>query len=75
MCSSDLAVPETAGNAARYVDEDSPAAVVDAVEELRAEPAVRASWVDRGRRHADGKTWRACVDRLAARLLRTSLPG
>lgn len=62
------AVPETAGDAARYVDEDSPSAVADAVEELRASPETRQAWVDRGRRHASGRTWQACVDRLAAAL-------
>lgn len=59
------AVPETAGDAARYVDEDNPGAVADAVEELHASPQARAMWVERGRRHAAGRTWQACVDRLA----------
>lgn len=59
------AVPETAGTAARYVDEDRPRDVIDAVESLRASPDERAAWVRRGRRHAVGHTWKACVDRLA----------
>ena len=62
------AVPETAGRAARYVDEDRPADVVDAVEELRSDPAARARWVALGREHARGRDWASCVARLAAAL-------
>ena len=62
------AVPETAGRAARYVDEDRPADVVDAVEELRADPAARSRWVALGREHARGRDWASCVARLAAAL-------
>lgn len=59
------AVPETAGDAARYVDQASPSDIADAVEELRASPTSRAAWVARGRQHAAGRTWHACVQRLA----------
>ena len=62
------AVPETAGDAARYVDEERPAAVVDAVEELRDDPRLRVAMVRRGRERSRGWTWDACVDRLARAL-------
>lgn len=62
------AVPQTAGDAARYVDEDRPEDVVDAVEEIRDAPGVRADLVRRGRRHTAGCTWEACVERLAGAL-------
>ena len=59
------AVPETAGSGAWYVDEDRPTQVVEAVEALRVDPALRRAWVERGRRRAEGFTWESCVDRLA----------
>lgn len=59
------AVPETAGDGAWYVDEDCPQDVVDAVEALRADRALRQAWVERGRRRAEGFTWDACVGRIA----------
>ena len=62
------AVPETAGDGAWYVDERRPAEVVAAVRALRADPALRRAWVERGRRRAAGFTWEACVERLAAAL-------
>lgn len=64
------AVPETAGDAARYVDEDRPGDVVDAVLEIRDAPGVRAEWVRRGRGRAEGCSWESCVDRLARALER-----
>lgn len=66
------AVPETAGDGAWYVDERRPAEVVAAVSALRAEPALRRSWVKRGRLRAAGFTWEACVDRLARALQKDS---
>jgi glycosyltransferase involved in cell wall biosynthesis len=62
------AVPETAGEGAWYVDERRPADVVAAVRALRADPACRGAWVERGRRRAAGFTWEACLDRLARAL-------
>ncbi len=62
------AVPETAGDAARYVDEDRPGDVVDAVEEIRDSPGVRAELSRLGRERAAGRTWDACVERLASAL-------
>jgi glycosyltransferase involved in cell wall biosynthesis len=59
------AVPETAGDGAWYVDERRPAEVVAAVRALRADPALRRAWVERGRRRAAGFTWEACLERLA----------
>jgi alpha-1,3-rhamnosyl/mannosyltransferase len=62
------AVPETAGEGAWYVDERRPAEVVAAVRALRADPALRRAWVERGRRRAAGFTWEACLERLAVAL-------
>ncbi len=62
------AVPETAGNGAWYVDERRPAEVVAAVGALRADPALRRAWVERGRHRAAGFTWESCVERLARAL-------
>jgi glycosyltransferase involved in cell wall biosynthesis len=64
------AVPETAGDGALYVDERRPAEVVAAVRALRADPALRRAWVERGRRRAAGFTWEACLTRLARALQR-----
>ena len=66
------AVPETAGDGAWYVDERRPAEVVAAVRALRADPALRRAWVERGRRRAAGFTWEACLERLAGALQRDS---
>jgi len=59
------AVPETAGDGAWYVDHDRPESVVDAVVALRDDPALRRTWVERGRSRAAGFTWEACIDRVA----------
>ena len=64
------AVPETAGDGAWYVDERRPSEVVAAVRALRADPALRRAWVERGRRRAAGFTWGSCVERLARAFLR-----
>lgn len=62
------AVPETAGEGAWYVDHRRPAEVVAAVRALRADPALRGTWVARGRIRAAGFTWESCVSRLAEAL-------
>lgn len=69
------AVPETAGDGAWYVDERRPAEVVAAVRALRADPALRRAWVERGRRRAAGFTWEACVERLARAFQRDARPS
>ena len=69
------AVPETAGDGAWYVDERRPAEVVAAVRALRADPALRTAWVERGRRRAAGFTWEACLERLAVALQSDARPS
>jgi glycosyltransferase involved in cell wall biosynthesis len=69
------AVPETAGDGAWYVDERRPAEVVAAVAALRADPALRTAWVERGRRRAAGFTWEACVERLERALQSDARPS
>ena len=51
-----------------YVDEDRPGDVVDAVEEIRDSPGVRAELSRLGRERAAGRTWDACVEKLASAL-------
>ncbi len=59
------AVPETAGDAAWYVDQNCPERVVDALATLSSDRGIRGEWVQRGREHAARFTWAACVDRLS----------
>jgi len=68
------AVPETAGEGAWYVDERRPTEVVAAVRALRADPALRRVWVERGRRRAAGFTWEACLERLERALQNDARP-
>lgn len=62
------AVPETAGDAAVYVDVESPLQVVRAVERLQTRVADRAAWIARGKARAAAFTWPASVSRLAKAL-------
>jgi glycosyltransferase involved in cell wall biosynthesis len=61
------AVPETAGDAAIYVDPQSPESILAAIESLRTSAATRTTWITRGKARAAAFTWPACIDRLAAR--------
>jgi glycosyltransferase involved in cell wall biosynthesis len=63
------AVPEVVGDAALAVDARAPSEVVAAIRLLRSNPAVRESWVARGRGRAVRYTWPACVTRLAERMV------
>jgi glycosyltransferase involved in cell wall biosynthesis len=51
------ASPATGGDAAVYVDPDDPDAWASAVESVLADPAARASLVERGRRRASQFSW------------------
>jgi len=62
------AVPETAGDAAIFVDEQSPGVILTAVQSLRDSAADRAAWIGRGKARAAGFTWSSCVHRLTAAL-------
>lgn len=62
------AVPETAGDAAVYVDVESPLQVVRAVKRLQTRVADRAAWIARGKARAAAFTWPASVSRLAKAL-------
>jgi glycosyltransferase involved in cell wall biosynthesis len=62
------AVPETAGDAAIYVDAQSPGAILAAIESLRTSAATRTTWITRGKARAAAFTWPACINRLATRL-------
>jgi glycosyltransferase involved in cell wall biosynthesis len=69
------AVPETAGDAAIYVDvsevgQASPpvtASLFSAIDTLRNSPS-RAEWIARGKARAAAFTWPACISRLATAL-------
>jgi glycosyltransferase involved in cell wall biosynthesis len=63
------AVPETAADAAAYVDASQAGEIVDALQHLRRDSASRQSWIAKGRSRAEAFTWDACVNRLAATLL------
>jgi glycosyltransferase involved in cell wall biosynthesis len=64
------AVPETAGDAAIYVEAQSPESILAAIESLRASTATRAAWITRGHARAASFTWPACLNRLTERLTR-----
>jgi glycosyltransferase involved in cell wall biosynthesis len=62
------AVPETAGDAAIYVDEQRPESILAAIQSLRDSAHARSEWIARGKARAAGLTWSACVERLARAL-------
>jgi glycosyltransferase involved in cell wall biosynthesis len=62
------AVPETAGDAAIYVDQRSTETIVAAISRLRDSYSERSEWVARGKARVASFTWPACVDRLAEAL-------
>lgn len=76
------AVPETAGDAAIYLEEKGTGSfceakgacplfsgsLVTAIESLRTSPSARAGWIARGKARAASFTWQACAGRLAAAL-------
>ena len=63
------AVPETAADAAAYVDASQAGEIVDVLHHLRRDSASRQSWIAKGRSRAEAFTWDACVNRLAATFL------
>lgn len=58
-------LPEAAGDAALYVGEDDPAAMLDAMREV-ADPTVRADMVRRGSARAAGFRWERTAEALEA---------
>ncbi len=71
------AVPETAGDAAIYVDEKGTGSFCEAkgacplfsaISSLRNSPASRSAWIARGKARAAEFTWSACTSRLAKAL-------
>lgn len=59
------AVPETAGDAAIYLADESPESILAAIESLLDSVAIRTTWINRGSARAAGFTWQACINRLA----------
>jgi len=60
------AVPETAGDAAAYVDVGNAPEIVDRLDHLRRNCSARREWIAKGLVRAEAFTWDACVNRLAA---------
>jgi alpha-1,3-rhamnosyl/mannosyltransferase len=64
------AVPETAGDAALYVEASDLDSIIETLRNLRTDTAARGTWITRGKSRAASFTWPACLDRLAHRLAR-----
>lgn len=62
------AVPETAGDAAIYVNAESPVQILRAIERLRYGSEERPAWIARGKARAAAFSWPSCVNRLARAL-------
>jgi glycosyltransferase involved in cell wall biosynthesis len=61
-------VPETASDAALYVEAGSPASIVATVRQLRDHDKHRDTWISRGRKRSSTFTWRSAITRLTASL-------
>jgi glycosyltransferase involved in cell wall biosynthesis len=57
---------EIACDVALYFPPQDPARLARSVEQLRAEPAATRARVERGRKRAEGFSWKSSVDRLCA---------
>jgi alpha-1,3-rhamnosyl/mannosyltransferase len=78
IASRSTAVPETAGDAAIYVDllpgtasfceAKGACPLLSAIEMLRDSGSARTEWIARGKARAAAFTWDRCVHRLAAAL-------
>lgn len=66
IASRSTAVPETAGDAAIYVNDQVSESVVAAIGTLRDAATARSTWVARGKARAGEFTWTGCVDRLSS---------
>lgn len=55
------ALPEVAGNAARFVDPSNPEMLAALLGELLADPVQRGALAERGRRNAERFTWERCA--------------
>jgi glycosyltransferase involved in cell wall biosynthesis len=64
VCSTAAALPETAGDAARFFDPDDPAALADEIVRCLTEPAMTADLSARGRARARQFTWEETARRL-----------
>lgn len=64
IASDRASVPEVCGDAALLIDPDDPAAMAAAIDRLTADPGLRADLIERGRRRAEGFTWRMSAQRL-----------
>jgi glycosyltransferase involved in cell wall biosynthesis len=62
------AIPETAGDAALYVEAGSPESIVAAVRHLRDHDSEREPSIFRGRNHSSRYTWHSAIARLTASL-------
>jgi len=62
------AVPETAGDAALYVEASAPDSIIETLRSLRTDAAARGTWITRGKARASQFTWPACITRLAERM-------
>ena len=60
------AIPEVAGDAALLVDATRPATIAEAIEAVLADPGLRATLVERGRRRAQAFSWETAARRTLA---------
>ena len=72
IASNRTSLPEVAGDAGLIVEPTATGEIVTLIEKLAADPAFRASAVERGRIRARGFTWDRCVDRLVDALTEAS---
>ena len=68
IASSAAAVPEVCGDAALYVDPDSPPDIARRLGQIMADDGLRADLVARGRVRLGQFTWQAAAARLQAQL-------
>jgi glycosyltransferase involved in cell wall biosynthesis len=68
VASSAAAVPEVCGNAALYVDPDSPADIARRLARVIGDAALRAQLVERGTARVALFTWDAAAAKLQAQL-------
>lgn len=62
ITSDTTALPEIAGNAARFVDPLSVGSICDALVEMHCDPALRSLLAQRGRERARRFTWTRCAE-------------